>query len=39
MVTKQQQLEWLAKNCESWPVMSEFVVMHSANIGVCGSCW
>ena len=38
-VTKQQQLGWLAKNCESWPVMSEFIVMHSANIGVCGSCW
>ena len=39
MVTKQQQLEWLAKNCESWPVMSELIVMHSTNIGICGSCW
>ena len=36
MVTKQQQLEWLAKKYERWPVVDEYVVMNGYGIGIAG---
>ena len=39
MVTKQEQLEWLANRYELWPAMSELVIMSSISIGLLGSSW
>ena len=36
MVTKQQQLEWLAKKYGRWPVVDEYVVMNGYGIGIAG---
>ena len=36
MVSKQQQLEWLAKKYERWPVVDEYVVMNGYGIGIAG---
>jgi hypothetical protein len=34
MVTKQQQLEWLAENRESWPYIGPVMIMSDKSIGV-----
>ena len=34
MVTKQQQLEWLAENHESWPYIGPVMIMSDKSIGV-----
>ena len=39
MVTKQQQLEWLAGKYEKWPVSDEYVVMSGYDIGLFGGCY
>ena len=33
-VTKQQQLEWLAENHESWPYIGPVMIMSDKSIGV-----
>lgn len=36
MVTKQQQLEWLADKYESWPASDSYIVMSGNKLGLIG---
>ena len=36
MVTKQQQLEWLAIQCDKWPSGMEYLLMSDFTIGLIG---
>ena len=36
MVTKQQQLEWLATQCDKWPSGMEYLLMSDLTVGLIG---